>query len=579
VNQFSQHAETPARRPIVFLALCAMLLLSLSGGCTSYYGHVDIAATRTPPGSEPGLGDESQSKWRRWPGEEQDALASNDEVAAASDNDGTVAVMDIAPAPDNLDELIDELDTLVDADDESTGDSTGAADKPRQIDGDGWYHMLEVGDQETVGAYVWHHDRLDGLLTAGDDGRAELQRMALSDDESVAAAGVIGLVRLGDGSLYPRLAEIVAQPGLSIPLRQAAIETLARDSDSSARAQLEFLLADFQQLPSDRQTADTLALRHKLSEALGGAAPAPLAANSVPTPAPSPVQATSGGDDRTESGRAEWTSVAQRTATPPASRPQAAGNNQYSSVEGLRSAEINQRRQAAAVLASQASRQKSSPPTVDRLLEIAAGETDALVWRSLLEATGPDDGESATRLLTLACTHPSVDVRREAVTHLGGKSDARSAALLVSLLDDADTTVVRTAVQAMGQRGTHADVESLKRFLEAADSSLRVDAAVTLARVGSASGPAALERLSYDPDVSTRQQVAVGIGSLGDQRFSPTLIRLLDDEPAVRQAALDSLARVAEGSVGPANATDVDDLERLAQRWKDWYRQQSNNPE
>ena len=64
------------------------------------------------------------------------------------------------------------------------------------------------------------------------------------------------------------------------------------------------------------------------------------------------------------------------------------------------------------------------------------------------------------------------------------------------------------------------------------------------------------------------------LGDLRDNVNTGTLIRLLDDRPAVRRAALEALPKVVEtpfateppeGSVAP---------EKVAERWKDWYREQ-----
>ena len=71
------------------------------------------------------------------------------------------------------------------------------------------------------------------------------------------------------------------------------------------------------------------------------------------------------------------------------------------------------------------------------------------------------------------------------------------------------------------------------------------------------------------------------MGEVPDKSFLPDLIRLLDDRPEIRRAALTSLPRVAGGDAAhraPANdspdksvALSSSSTEE-SQRWKEWFR-------
>ena len=208
---------------------------------------------------------------------------------------------------------------------------------------------------------------------------------------------------------------------------------------------------------------------------------------------------------------------------------------------------------------------------------LVTAEADIEVWRSVLDVMGGYDCEPARRIVHTAASHLSPDIRRRACETMGLHNSAEHSEVLLSLLGDRDAAVVLAAVRAVGRCGPLSDIGPLKQRLASPDNTLRVEAAIALARVGSASGPAALDRLSYDADESVRQRVAAALGELGDHANTPTLIRLLDDRPAVRRAALDALPKIVESAFSAETTTAGSTTpEKLAELWKDWYRQQGS---
>jgi HEAT repeat protein len=90
--------------------------------------------------------------------------------------------------------------------------------------------------------------------------------------------------------------------------------------------------------------------------------------------------------------------------------------------------------------------------------------------------------------------------------------------------------------------------------------------------MGAASGQAALERLTRDADPAIRRQAAVALGRAGDPAALPALMRLLDDQGGVREAALASLAQIAGKDVARPDPTEppANSLEQV-RRWRAWY--------
>jgi HEAT repeat protein len=61
------------------------------------------------------------------------------------------------------------------------------------------------------------------------------------------------------------------------------------------------------------------------------------------------------------------------------------------------------------------------------------------------------------------------------------------------------------------------------------------------------------------------------MGEMPDPAFAPTLIRLLDDQQAVRRAALQSLPKVVGRDVAAPQGQTADDLSQRIELWKRWY--------
>jgi HEAT repeat protein len=85
-----------------------------------------------------------------------------------------------------------------------------------------------------------------------------------------------------------------------------------------------------------------------------------------------------------------------------------------------------------------------------------------------------------------------------------------------------------------------------------------------------------LARLSTDTDKAVRVRAAQSMGEAGDPAFMPALMGLLDDEPEVQVAAMQSLERIAGSDVtAPADGRSLSTDER-ARSWQLWYREQQN---
>ncbi len=127
------------------------------------------------------------------------------------------------------------------------------------------------------------------------------------------------------------------------------------------------------------------------------------------------------------------------------------------------------------------------------------------------------------------------------------------------IVDDA-TGVVQAASQQIR------DVQKLVAAYREAD--LPATARLELAQ--------SIERMSTDADAQVRIKTAKAMGELADPVFLPALMAMLNDQPQVQTATLDSLARVAGTDVAiRADGKPISNEEKV-RVWQLWYREQQD---
>jgi HEAT repeat protein len=244
----------------------------------------------------------------------------------------------------------------------------------------------------------------------------------------------------------------------------------------------------------------------------------------------------------------------------------------FAALEGLRSAELRQRRAASTQLVVAAGGRPLVPLALLRMTELTPTESDPVVWQSLLVVTAGDDRQQAVDMAYLAIGNPSADVRRRACDYLAAHPDPRHVPVLLPALDDPSPPVLAAAVRALGAAGSIGNPQPLVRLLLSPDKLLRVEVASSLAQLKVSEGPAALERLALDPDNEIRRRAAQAMGQLHDEAYLPTLIELVDGPVDVQHAAFESLARLT----GQDFSREADGLsvprDEQARRWLRWYR-------
>ena len=244
----------------------------------------------------------------------------------------------------------------------------------------------------------------------------------------------------------------------------------------------------------------------------------------------------------------------------------------FVALDRLVSSDVFERRGAAGDLVELARRRPLDRLAVARLGQLVVAESDQLVWQDVLTAVAGDASEPSIRLGYAAISHPSAEVRRRACDHLAAHPNPSHARMLLPALEDRNLGVVRAAARALGTAGGLDDTQPLRQLLRSGSEDLRLDTAVALVRLGDPAGAASLQRLAYSSDPKIRRGVARAMGETADSTFIPTLIRLLDDRPAVCRAALEGLTKAVGHDVSASDDQSPATTSQRVLRWKQWFR-------
>ncbi len=175
------------------------------------------------------------------------------------------------------------------------------------------------------------------------------------------------------------------------------------------------------------------------------------------------------------------------------------------------------------------------------LQTILEQEHDATVWLAALAMFAAQQEPHLAPLLALGASHPSAEVRKQALEwFIANPNPAYGDLLTNSLLDD-QVAVIHAALRALAALPDLPNPRAIEELLAARDPAIRLAAAYAMAAHGISPGYAALIRLAYHEEPLVRRQVALHLGELGDIRSINELIRLLDDRPEVQLAGLAAL--------------------------------------
>jgi len=528
-------------------AYLALATAITSFGCHRYLTPAEIASASTPE-AEPGT--VTSPTWRRWPGNDQPPPgdpqvpihkpAADQAAAAEVDSDGDASnvvrrLSDLDPVAREA--AIEDLFAITDDD-----------PPPLPID------ELRSPDVPVRVAAI------AALGQRSDDEARQLLTEQLSDGgERLRQASIESLAAVGDWPAEAAALEESLDEAHRAPIVQQLSAYLTELAPESDEAELSATALDNPLQEIDATDDDIRLVRESLSEL--DLAPTAFEVEQIhvrlrglgPVLVPALEEIVRDGAELIRDD------VYQRILP--------SVDEDFADLLDLQSEDIDLRRRASDRISERAAQRPLTWLALGRLAEVCVGEMDAIVWKNILEAIRHDTTQPTVRLAVVALSHPDAEIRVQGCAYFQRHPQPDSPLLLMPSLADQNESVVLAAVRALRDGPSVQAHQPLQQLLAAPNKRLRVEAATTLAAMQSAHGVAALERLSYDEDEAARCMVAAAMGELGDPQFSATLIRLLDDQASVRNAALHSLPQVSGHEIDDDSNPSIS-----VAHWKAWYR-------
>lgn len=259
-------------------------------------------------------------------------------------------------------------------------------------------------------------------------------------------------------------------------------------------------------------------------------------------------------------------------------------DEQFAALALLMEQDTAKRRRGAALLSGLAADRPLSPLAAERLSAIGIEQQDVIVWKSMFAAIANQNDESVFRLAYAGLGHSSPEVRRQACEYLGNHPHRSHGERLVTSLQDSSPQVVEAAAVALGVKENGAAAGPLEELLAGNTSvPLRLVIAKSLLQLDAPRGADALDRMAIDADPDVRLRAIRAISEAGKPELAPTLIKALNDQQAIRRAALLGLQKCMQGdsSAPVVEGKTVTGSDEEVTAWKTWWqtRQADKTPD
>jgi hypothetical protein len=168
------------------------------------------------------------------------------------------------------------------------------------------------------------------------------------------------------------------------------------------------------------------------------------------------------------------------------------------------------------------------------------------------DITARADKESAFKIVKdvkLGLKDADPNVRVQELNKLRDIQDPDADRLLIEYLADPDIRVKMKDLDLLGYRETNAAVEPISQmlFLRSTEPAVRLHAVAALGRIGDAQG--ALPIMQYiqeETDDQGRGTAVFALGEIGNDKATPVLIKLADEDPSpmVRRLSKEALQKI-----------------------------------
>jgi len=177
------------------------------------------------------------------------------------------------------------------------------------------------------------------------------------------------------------------------------------------------------------------------------------------------------------------------------------------------------------------------------------------------DITARADKESVFKIVKdvkLGMKDADPNVRVQELNKLRDVQDPDADRLMIESLADPDIRVKMKALDLLGYRETNSAVEPISQmlFLRSTEPAVRLHAVAALGRIGDAQGALPIiQYLQEETDDQGRGTAVFALGEIGNDKATPVLIKLTDEDPSpmVRRLSKEALQKI-DGELPRQNA-------------------------
>ncbi|WDI40245.1 HEAT repeat domain-containing protein [Bremerella sp. P1] len=223
----------------------------------------------------------------------------------------------------------------------------------------------------------------------------------------------------------------------------------------------------------------------------------------------------------------------------------------------------------------QQSRQADLPELVVWRLQSHVEQFTPMTWPVLMEVIRSDQREAAQQIVRRALAHDNPQVRIAAYRYIADFPLEDVSSQVQDGLRHEMPNVRVAAIEALASVNGPASIDDFVGRLTDSDIDVQMAACRALDAQGDPRGLDHLSRMTYSSSKSIRLKAVQAIASRKQAGDIPLLIRVMDDETAIRSAALDGLSSIVPKDQWPGAISDAISLEAKCAAWKNWFDRQA----
>lgn len=227
----------------------------------------------------------------------------------------------------------------------------------------------------------------------------------------------------------------------------------------------------------------------------------------------------------------------------------------------------------------QKSRQTALPELVVWRLQSHVEHFTPMTWPVLMAVIRTDQREAAQQIVRRALAHDSPQVRIAAYRYITDFPLDNVTSQVRDGLHHEIPNVRIAAIEALASVDGIASIDDFVHRLTDSDIDVQVAACKALDAQHDSRGIDHFSRMTYSSSKSVRLRAVQEVAARKQPSDIPLLIRVLDDETAIRSAALDGLSSIVAKDQWPATFSNALSLEAKCAVWKNWFDRQAGRSE